>query len=151
MVVVKSRNSVKTHGSVQVDFEIAHLKKHEDKRGFLIEFLKNFELENSEKEFGQIYLVTSAPGAVRGNHYHKKKEEWLVVIAGKQKVTLEDIHTKERKELLLDSTSEYLTRIRVGSNIAHSFRNIADSTSIIVAYMPEIYDPSDQHEYVVSE
>src|SRR5437868_9329375 len=38
-------------------------------------------------------------GTIRGNHYHKVKEEWVYMIAGEAALTLEDIHTKARQSV----------------------------------------------------
>lgn len=134
-----------------MDFEIKKLKKFADERGFLVEFLKKDEL--NKKEFGQIYLPTLEPNCIRGNHYHKTKDEFFTVMAGKFKVILEEVNTKERKEFLIDVDDKELIRIRVGKNVAHVLKNVSDKTAILVAYTTEQYDTDklDQEAYMLLE
>jgi dTDP-4-dehydrorhamnose 3,5-epimerase-like enzyme len=59
-----------------MDYKIIFCEKHQDERGYLVEFLKSIELDDDKKIFGQIYFVTfEKPNMVRGNHYHKKTYE----------------------------------------------------------------------------
>jgi dTDP-4-dehydrorhamnose 3,5-epimerase-like enzyme len=134
-----------------MDFDIVKLKKKINKSGFLVEFLNGNELDKSNKQFNQIYVATILPGEFRGNHYHKKKFEWFTIFNGRIKVILEDIKTKERKEFILDSSQEYLSRIFLNSGIAHVFKNISESTVVLVAYTNKIYDPKkpDTYDYKV--
>ena len=73
-------------------YSIIKATKRRDKRGFLVDFLKGDEVEGSDRQLGQIYLVTfDKKNVIRGNHYHKNKKEWFVAIKGKLKVMLEDL------------------------------------------------------------
>jgi len=120
------------------------LPKFQDERGFLIEFLKRTELP--EKEFGQIYLATLAPGKMRGNHFHANKSEWLCIIQGRAHIALEQIKTKERKELDVDAEAEKITRIVIPPNIAHTIKNTSDTPLVIVAYTERLYDAETAHQ-----
>lgn len=128
-------------------FDITKLEKKKNLNGYLIEFLKGNELEESQKKFAQIYIATIMPGTVRGNHYHKEKLEWFTILNGKVKVVIENIETKEKKELILDSSEEFLHRIFLDVNTAHAFKNISDSTVVLVAYTNKIYDPENPDTY----
>ena len=122
------------------------LNKKVSVAGFLVEFLKNSELD--EKEFGQIYVATLAPGAVRGNHYHEEKHEYFIVI-GKVKVVLENIKTKERQEIILDSSEDSITRLYIKPFTAHTFHNISDKDVVLVVYTQKEYhlEEPDTHKY----
>jgi dTDP-4-dehydrorhamnose 3,5-epimerase len=134
-----------------MDFNIVKLEKKKSQNGVLVEFLKRTDLSGSNKEFKQIYVATILPGKIRGNHYHKKKSEWFTIFNGKVKVVIEDIKTKEKKEIILDSSEEYIYRIFLKAGVAHAFKNISDSTVVLVAYMNKIYDLNnpDTYEYKV--
>lgn len=121
-------------------------KKTDDERGFLVEFLRGDELGPKFKNFGQIYVTTLSPEAIRGNHYHNEKIEWFSVFNGKVKVILEDIETKEREEFVLDS-SKAVKRICIESKVAHAFKNISDKTVVLVAYTNKIYNPKNRDAY----
>lgn len=106
--------------------------KRRDERGFLVDFLKLDELEKKDKIFGQAYCVTfNQKSVIRGNHYHVKKREWFVAINGKLEVILEDIKSKNRVEFVLDGDSDEYERVEVGPNIAHAFRNISKTATLI--------------------
>jgi len=136
-----------------MDFDIKELPKRAkkegefDNRGFLIEFLTRKELREENKEFAHVYLATIAPNTIRGNHYHKETEEFFVIMSGKAKIILEDIKTKERKEILLDASENHIKRIRYGPNIAHAIKNISKETLFLTAYITRPYDHNDQQEY----
>lgn len=138
-----------------MDYQVTKLKKHkrspdeEDERGFLVEFLKRHELEEEDKEFAQVYLSTIAPNTIRGNHYHKTKKEFFVIMSGKALIVLEDVNTKERKEIICDSSEEHITRVSFGPNIAHAIKNTSDKTIFLTAYTTKPYDPNnlDQIDY----
>lgn len=132
-----------------MNLEITELGKIKSKYGYLVEFLKEDELEEDQKKFAQIYVATILPGGVRGNHFHKKKLEWFTILNGKVRVLLEDIRTKKRKDLILDPSEDFLKRILIKNETAHAFKNISDSTVVLVAYTNKIYDPKtpDTYEY----
>jgi len=132
-----------------MDIEVEKLRKFEDNRGFLIEFLKGIELE--KKQFGQIYIATLKPGFIRGNHYHEMKDEYFAIIQGKARLCLEDIKTRKRLEYLVDGDDTHITRIRVGKGIAHVIKNVGSEPLVLTAYATEIYDNNhlDQKEYKV--
>lgn len=133
----------------KVDYTLEKLKKFDDERGFLIEFLKNSELAADKKPFGQIYLATIKPGLVRGNHFHRTKDEYFTVMNGLVSVVVEDIETKEREEFEIDSSKDTITRLRVGPGVAHAFKNIGASEVVLTAYTDKEYDADslDQEPY----
>lgn len=115
-----------------MDPQISHLKKYRDKRGFLVEFLTPSELYH--KRFIQIFLATIKPRKFRGNHYHRAKDEYLVVIQGRVRLITEKIFTNYRKEIILDASKEKLPRIRIMANTAHRVENISKKEAIIIGY-----------------
>jgi UDP-2-acetamido-2,6-beta-L-arabino-hexul-4-ose reductase len=136
-----------------MDFEITHVIKHADERGYLVEFLKESELSEANKKFGQIYFVTfSKDGVVRGNHYHNQTEECFGVVFGSVYVVLEDIKAKERKEFTLHYSENEFIRLKIGKGIAHAFKSIA-GPAILLDYANRPYDPkyTDRHAYKLIE
>jgi len=131
-----------------MDFEHVQIPKHEDKRGFLIEFLSARDLHDRDKMFAQIYCATLLPGSARGNHFHKKKNEWITVISGKVRLSVEDTVSHKRRELIIDASSGgSLARVRVGRNVAHLIENIGNNSAVIVAYTTKVYDSADLDQY----
>ena len=136
-----------------MDYEIELLIKHKDKRGYLVEFLKNSELNGLNKNFGQTYFVTfNKKGVIRGNHYHKKTEEWFGVAFGSLLVVLEDIKTRERKSFILHYSHNEFVRLRIGKGIAHAFKSLSKS-AILLDYANKQYNPvhTDRYKYALIE
>jgi UDP-2-acetamido-2,6-beta-L-arabino-hexul-4-ose reductase len=100
---------------------IRELSLFRDERGWLAEILTS--ADNSEK-IKQIHFALSKPGAVRGNHYHKNRTEWLCVTSGTGRILLEDSCTHERKELIVTGDSPVLVKIFPG--VIHAIENCAD-------------------------
>lgn len=116
---------------------IIGLKTVRDNRGFLIEYLKNSELEEMKSKFGMIYVASIAPGNCRGNHYHKNKAELICCVHGKVNVILFDVKKKKREELVLDSSDEKIKRLLIKPGVAHLFENNFDETAVLIAHSSE--------------
>lgn len=115
-----------------MDFKIQRFQKFSDSRGDLIVFLKDSQLTEAKKRFGQIYFVTfKKKGAVRGNHYHKKWHEWFGIVTGRLQVILEDVKTRERKKFVLDARKDQYVRLEVGPFIAHAFRSLTKYAALL--------------------
>ena len=72
-----------------MDYKLSEFETHDDARGKLVVFLKEPELTDDYKRFGQIYFITfSDVGIIRGNHYHKFWREWFGIVHGKVEVVL---------------------------------------------------------------
>ncbi len=132
-----------------MNFKIQHLPKYNDYRGYLVEFLKESELDGQNKNFGQIYFVTfTDKDIVRGNHYHKETEEWFGVVFGSLLVTLEDIHTKERKTFTLHYSESEFVRLWIGKEIAHAFKSLTKPAILLdYANIPYHPDHTDRNYY----
>ena len=137
---------------MKLDYSVVELGKFEDDRGFLIEFLKKSELDIEKNVFGQIYLAIISPGTLRGNHYHKTKDEYFAIMSGSVLVVLKDTVSGERVEFVMESTKEKITRLRVGPNVDHAIKNVSDTDVVLCAYTDKEYDPGklDQEDYQVT-
>jgi len=119
-------------------------KKLEDKRGWFLKIINGKE-ENLPDYTGEIYITSAVKGEARGNHYHNKAIEWFTVIDGNAKLILEDIDTKEKMEIELDSNNP--VTVVIPPKIAHVFVNMNEKPFILVAYTNELYDPKDTIPY----
>ena len=54
------------------------------------------QIHDSEEGLRYLAPVELRPGAVRGNHYHHFKEEWLYLMAGALNLVVEDVSSRER-------------------------------------------------------
>ena len=68
--------------------KIKKLKVIPDERGRLMEMLRADD--DLFMRFGQVYMTTAYPGAVKAWHYHKKQVDNFVVVKGMMKVVLFD-------------------------------------------------------------
>lgn len=115
-----------------------------DERGWFLKAITGTE-ERLTNRTGEVYLTMGKPGQSKGGHYHPKAQEWFTVIEGKAILKLEDVETKERKEIemSLDSAQS----VYVPNNVAHIFDNASDTDFIVLAYTDLLYDPSDTIAY----
>ena len=104
---------------------------HHDKRGRLWVYPTPAKVET-------IYLVTI--DNERGNHYHKKTDEWFVGISGS--IWVELIHTKN------GFTSNFLLEphnvLFVSSYVNHTFRATG---STMLCYTNKKWSKGDRYEY----
>lgn len=115
-----------------MDYKIEHFEKYTDKRGQLIVFLKESQLNRKNKKFGQVYFVTfDSKGIVRGNHYHKKWREWFGVVHGKVEVRLKDRKTGETVKFYLNGGSKEYLRLEIGPNVVHAFKSITPYAALL--------------------
>mgnify|MGYP001559360904 FL=1 len=118
---------------------IKNLVVHKDYRGWLAEIFRPEDVNKTMK--GQITITTAYPGIVKANHYHKRKQEWYCVIKGKMKLSLKDMKTGKREEIIL--SEDKLKILKIGYNIAHGFKNISDDVLFVLMYIDEPFDPND--------
>ncbi len=125
-----------------MQINVRAIMKHEDERGYLIEVLRS---DFIKEEIKHIHFSTSKPNAFRGKHYHKRKVEWFCVIKGVAKLTLEDINTKETKELIL--SDENPSSVEIQPYIAHTLQNIGNDDMYLLSIVNEVFNPKDTDTY----
>jgi len=121
-------------------------KKHIREDGWLSELVSmNYDDEPFNRVYS--YLVLIEPSKTRAKHYHNKKEEWLCICSGKIELILEDIKTKKRETLILDSDSENYDIIYIPPGVAHAVKNISGNKASAVIFSKTPEDPNDTFEY----
>lgn len=81
------------------------------------------------------------PGALRGNHYHKIKREYVYVIGGKTELLVQDVNSADRAVVLLQAGD--LAFIETG--IAHTLRPRSPGQAIEFSAAP--FDPTDIYRF----
>lgn len=119
---------------------INQLDVKSDERGWLAEILRKENL-HSKKDFGQILVTVANPGATKGKHFHKRKEEWYCVINGKGKLCLRDNASGEYQEILMGEGN--MVTVKIPPHITHSIQNIGDEILYLLIYIDEPFDPQD--------
>ena len=110
------------------------LRRYADNRGFLVENTDP-DIITGSKHF--LYTAT-APGIIRGNHYHEHKIEWFCIIKGKCRFVTEDIKTKKREEIIIHEGDDIL--FQTEPFVAHAMENIGDTEIIFLGFVNEILD-----------
>lgn len=114
------------------------LTVHKDERGVLVEIMKF-------PQCGQVNLITTLPGFVRGNHYHKRKRELFCVIGGKAELELKDRSNNEKKKITL--SSDLFQAVEVLPNWIHNIKAVGGAAAMILIWNSEIFDPNDADTY----
>ncbi len=114
------------------------LKKNEDNRGWLAEFIKS-------ESFGQIFISTTKPGITRGDHWHHTKVEKFFVIAGKAEISFRHMVTGEIIRYTVEGNTPTVVDIPVG--YTHNIKNIGDTEVICLFWSSEIFNPEKPDTY----
>ena len=99
---------------------------------------------NGDEGIRYMAFIELLPGQMRGNHYHKVKEELVYVIQGEVVLSVADIESKASASVALRAGD--LAVIRVG--IAHAFRPTEPGQAI--EFSSARFDASDIHKYPVA-
>jgi len=114
-----------------------------DSRGY---FLKVIDGNEENNPFPcEVYITSAKPGESKGGHYHKIANEWFTLIKGVAILILEDVMSKEKKQIKLNSLDS--KTILVPPYIAHSFLNNGNEDYLLLAYTDRKYDSSDTIVY----
>jgi dTDP-4-dehydrorhamnose 3,5-epimerase len=128
--------------------QIKQLKKNVDDRGYLMELIRGSD--EFFTKFGQCYVSLNYPGVVRAWHYHKKQDDYFVVVRGMCKVGLYDMRegspTKGVAEAhYLGEDNPIVLRIPVG--VAHGYKTVGTEPSLLLNFPTEEYNAQDPDEY----
>lgn len=114
------------------------LKKNEDNRGWLAEFIKS-------ESFGQIFISKTKPGITRGNHWHHTKAEKFLVIQGEAIIRFRNIDSDEVIEYKVSGEKPEVVDIPTG--YTHSIENIGKEDIITLFWASEIFNPEKPDTY----
>ena len=121
--------------------EIRQIKPYRDERGSLLKILMRQHLGDGQANFGEIYINTAVPRAVKGNHYHGAISEWFCVLSGQIALALVDTKTGARDKIYLEGDTPKVVCVR--PYIAHALKNIGPDQAIFLAYADYPYDPKN--------
>jgi dTDP-4-dehydrorhamnose 3,5-epimerase len=130
------------------DVKIKKLKVIPDERGRLMEMFRKDD-EMFEK-FGQVYMTTTMPGAVKAWHYHRIQNDNFVCVKGMAKVVLFDSRpgskTKgEINEFFIGEHNQIL--LHIPKNVFHGFKCVSENECIIINCPTEMYNYKEPDEY----
>jgi len=128
--------------------KIKILKVIPDERGRLMEMLRSDD--DLFIKFGQVYMTSAYPGAVKGWHYHKIQTDNMVVVKGMMKIVLYDGRkdSKTYKEVNEFFMGEYNpSLLQIPAYVYHGFKCISESEAICVNIPTETYNYDNPDEY----
>ena len=114
------------------------VNRFSDSRGFVFEPVQGELLANQRNT----HVVVSRPGAVRGNHFHIRGTETLVV-CGPALVRIREDKAIRDISIPADTTC----RLIIPPGIAHAIQNTGETDNLLVAFNTEPHDP-DQPDLV---
>ena len=116
-----------------------------DERGILAEFIKS-------KSKGQIFVSTTNPGKIRGNHYHHTKIEKFLVLSGNGLIRFKSIINDDEVFDYEVSGKEFKV-VDIPPGFTHSIENIGKDKMVVLFWSSEIYnkDNPDTDYFPVQE
>lgn len=111
-----------------------------DPRGLVIEPIGADDLPRQHN----VHLVITVPGAIRGNHYHRRGSEITVVIGP---ALFRYREGSEVKEVHVPEGQAY--RMAIPAGVPHAFQNTGQAPQVLIGFNTEIHDPA--HPDVVRE
>lgn len=127
---------------------IKQLKRHADERGYLMEMLRSDD--EIFEQFGQAYVSLNYPEVIRAWHYHKKQDDFWVVVKGMVKAVMYDGREGsptqgEVQEVFLGDNNTVMLRIPVG--VMHGYKTIGAEPSLLINFPTQPYNPKEPDEY----
>lgn len=112
------------------------LEPRADDRGHLVETVKSHGGE------GQTFFSTTRPGVVRGQHYHLRKIERFVVLAGEASLGLRRMFSTET--MTINVTGDQPKAVDMPIGWVHNIRNTGvDEDALTQFWTNEIFNPDD--------
>lgn len=125
---------------------VKYLKTHLDDRGYLAEILRCDDPDF--KGFGQLYISTINPGAIKGFHVHQRKTDYMTCVSGQVKLACiapGDVYGSRPIEFHLNPMAPSLVIIPPGW--WHGWMCIGSKEAILVNITTEAFNPLDKDEH----
>lgn len=114
------------------------LDLHSDNRGTLFEALRGHS-------GGQVFLSTTRPGFSRGNHFHTRKVERFLVLAGEAEIRLRKLFSEEVKVFRV--SGDRPSYVDMPTFHTHSITNVGSSELATLFWSNEIFDLADHDTF----
>lgn len=122
--------------------EIRPLDVFGDARGSLAEIYRAAQVPAA---FAQSNHSRSAPGVLRGLHYHRRQDDMWYVVSGRARVGLADLRTREERPRVEvhDLDGDAPATVYIPHGVAHGY--LALTRLDLIYFVTREYDPSDEH------
>ncbi len=119
-----------------------------DERGRLMEILRCDD--PIFRQFGQVYMTSVYPGAVKAWHYHKLQYDHLAVVKGMLKLVLYDARPGsatlgQLQELFIGDQNPLL--VQIPPMVYHGFKGIGLDETLVINCTTEPYNRAEPDEY----
>lgn len=111
---------------------------HGDARGELFEAVKS-------DQGGQTFMSSTHPGITRGNHYHLRKVERFLVVAGEAEIRLRKLFSPTVHTFKVSGAQPAF--IDMPTFHTHSITNVGKGELATLFWANEIFDPNDPDTY----
>lgn len=116
-------------------------------RELVVVFDERFPIVSGFESRYSYYVRFFKKGNFAGNHYHDKKQELFIPVHGNFTVTLENLKTKEREEIMLKQDDHPI--LYINSKIAHKVSSEQDdSVLLVIATSPN--SEEDEYHYEIN-
>jgi UDP-2-acetamido-2,6-beta-L-arabino-hexul-4-ose reductase len=96
----------------------------------------------NDVKFGQLSYLVISPGCWRGNHYHKRKEEWFCCLHGECELKLTNINSKAFRSIILTGSDCEFVKVYPFEN--HIINNTdSEKNCELLIIISEEYDEKD--------
>jgi len=113
--------------------QIEQLGKKADERGWVVEPLGPEGLVHQRN----VHLVITAPGKVRGNHWHQRGTEVMVVVGPALVRLREDGEIRD-----IEIPPDEVWRFTIPPGVAHAIKNTGLNPLILLGFNTERHDPA---------
>ncbi len=123
-----------------MNIEIAELKNNGDARG--LSFTAPAEALMFVGRLADVHLASIKPGAVRGNHYHLRRREAIMVLPGTSwSLHWDNGEGSAPEHRSFEGNDAVLVLISPGAS--HAVRNDGGEAMWLIAISSETYDPAE--------
>jgi dTDP-4-dehydrorhamnose 3,5-epimerase-like enzyme len=78
------------------------LELHSDERGYIVDLFYNEHINHVAK-------IVSTPNAIRGNHYHKKTTQHMLITSGYLEYWYKDVDSDEPSQMVLAEVGDIIS------------------------------------------
>ena len=98
-----------------------------EERGFVVQGLCLKNIKNA-------HIVSIKKNKIRGNHFHKKQTETIVIVKGK--VQMKFAYNNKVVEMIKDKNTAFVIEIK--PEVQHAFKNLSNEESILFCFSDKL-------------
>lgn len=105
-----------------------------DERGVVFNPIEMTDLQDQKN----LHVVTSSPQAIRGNHYHKRGTEILIIMGPALVRIREDRNTRD-----IDIPNRSVYRLTIPPGVPHAIKHTGSDCGVLLSFNTIDYDPNN--------